>query len=108
MLEAMTSGNYENGEHGKRAKVESAWSVIERTNISQREDSNTYADSGATIHLFNKKKYFVTESLKPCDKRILDLADKSEVNASYSGDLIIAYSGVNTRLHNVLYMPSIG
>jgi len=92
MLEAMTSGNSENGEHGKRSKVEIAGSVIESTNILPPDDSNTYADSGATIHLFNNKKYFVFDSLKPCDKRTVYLADKSEVDAWTS----LSHSPVST------------
>jgi len=80
MLEAITYGNSENGEHGKRAKLEIPGSVIEHTNISPPDDLETHTDSVVTIHLFNDNEYFVTESVQPCDERTVYVADKSEID----------------------------
>lgn len=70
--------------------------------------SKTYANSGATTHVFYDRDAFVSGPLSVCLKRVIILADRSEVNPSCSGDAIISFDDCMVRLKNAIYVLKLG
>ena len=93
-------------EQSKNA-IEFAGCVTDRTTITPPDDLQTYADSGATIHIFHSPSAFVPGSLKRCSPRIVALADKNEVQADVWGEVIIPMQDCIIRLQHVLFVKTI-
>lgn len=101
------NGNEKKKSSGQ-AKVEIAASVLERTTINPPKDHRTYADSGATIHIFHSVRAFVPGSIKQCAEGCVTLADESSVNASSCGDVMLHFEEFIIQLQQVLFIPSMG
>ena len=116
LLEVMNGGEKKStggnkGGSGKGPKVEIAGAVVEnrveKTTLTPPSDNRTYADSGATVHCFHSKSAFVPGSLHSCPTSTVLLADKTSVDATQCGDVILPFTNANIRLKEVLFMPSL-
>ena len=91
----------------RKNPVEFAGSLTDHTTILPPDDQQTYADSGATIHIFHNRHSFVPGSLKQCQPRTVALADKREVQVNIWGEVILPMKYCIIRLHHVLFVESI-
>lgn len=66
------------------------------------------ADSGATIHCFGNKNAFVPGSLESFEELTIIVADKTSIESSHWGEVIIPLLNSNLRLRQVLFVPSMG
>lgn len=107
LMQKINAGSKEDGRK-KESNVEFAGCVTDRTTVHPPQDSKTYADSGASTHLFHDRDAFVSASLGVCSKRMIILADRSEVSSSFSGEVIIPFDDCVVRLKNVLHVPKLG
>lgn len=72
------------------------------------QNSNTYADSGATTHVFYVRDAFVFGSLGVCLKRLIVLANRSGESSSNSGEVTILFDDCLARLNNAFYVLKLG
>lgn len=75
--------------------------------INVKSLNNTYADSGATTHMFHEEVCFVPGSLKSCSKRIIYLADRTSVTAKSYGEVLLTFEKSVLRLQDVLFVPAL-
>lgn len=72
----------------KNSPVKFSGCVTDSTSVSPSNHLRTYADSGASTHIFQAKNAFVSESLKSCDHRTVCLADNANATAKTRGKVI--------------------
>lgn len=82
--------------------------VTDRTTIHPRQDSRTYADHGATTHVFHDLNAFLPGSLGVCSMRTFIFADRFEGPFLLSGEFTISLDGCAIRLKNVIFIPKLG
>jgi hypothetical protein len=76
--------------------------------VNAPKDFSSYIDSGATSHVFFHPRAFVPGSLEACDTRMISLADKSEIRATHSGEVVLPFENANIRLTDVYFVPVLG
>jgi hypothetical protein len=92
----------------KGRKVEIAGATVDRTSVNAPKDLSSYIDSGDTAHVFHNPRMFMPGSLAVCESRTISLADKSEVHATHSGEVVLPFENANIRLTGVYFVPDLG
>lgn len=79
----------------------------DRTTISFPSELQTYADSGATEHIFHFENAFAPGSLSSCTIKTIFLADKTTVNSIRHGNVFIPFDRNTLCLRNALYVSAL-
>lgn len=87
---------------------EFAGTVQEFRSIQPPNNMKTYADSGASVHIFQVQNVFAPMSLVLCAPRSVVLPNNVSVQAEKCREVLIEMQNCGLRLTQVLWIPSLG
>jgi hypothetical protein len=82
--------------------------TVDRISVNVPKDLPSYIDNCATSHVFYNPRVFVPCSLSVCESCTIALADKSEVCATHTGEVVLPFENANIRFTWVYFVPDHG